>query len=308
MTVAAVARQIGVAPATLRTWDRRYGIGPTQHSAGAHRRYSPEDVARLEYMRRLVISGIPPADAARAAQESEVDVSPRATVTPIRRGIDEGQPTSRAGGGQVVALPGGLPAARGLARAAQTLDTHACVAIIGDSVDKRGVVWTWENLLVPVLVAVGERWRDTGRGVEIEHALSGAVQEALTIAISRLTNPVNSRAVLLTSGPDEMHTLPLWGISAALAEEGIASRILGGRMPADSMVQAIQRTGPAAVFVWAQVPETADYTALAAIPAFRPPVAVIVGGPGWSKELPDSVVSVDCLTSAVAQIARALGE
>jgi DNA-binding transcriptional MerR regulator len=44
LSVAAVARRLGVAPATLRTWDRRYGLGPSQHSAGAHRRYSPADV------------------------------------------------------------------------------------------------------------------------------------------------------------------------------------------------------------------------------------------------------------------------
>src|SRR5215203_2780333 len=47
LTVAAVARRLGVAPATLRTWDRRYGLGPTLHTAGAHRRYSRADAARL---------------------------------------------------------------------------------------------------------------------------------------------------------------------------------------------------------------------------------------------------------------------
>ena len=32
--VAAVARRLGVAPATLRTWDRRYGVGPTRARGG----------------------------------------------------------------------------------------------------------------------------------------------------------------------------------------------------------------------------------------------------------------------------------
>jgi DNA-binding transcriptional MerR regulator len=41
LSVAAVARRLGVAPATLRTWDRRYGLGPSEHEAGAHRRYTP---------------------------------------------------------------------------------------------------------------------------------------------------------------------------------------------------------------------------------------------------------------------------
>lgn len=67
LTVAAVARRLGVAPATLRTWDRRYGLGPSEHSAGSHRRYSPEDLSRLLTMRRLTLDGVAPSEAAHAA-------------------------------------------------------------------------------------------------------------------------------------------------------------------------------------------------------------------------------------------------
>jgi MerR family transcriptional regulator, light-induced transcriptional regulator len=57
LTVAAVARQIGVAPATLRTWARRYGLGPSGHEAGEHRRYCSSDLAKLTLMRRLISAG-----------------------------------------------------------------------------------------------------------------------------------------------------------------------------------------------------------------------------------------------------------
>src|SRR5690554_7971710 len=70
LTVAAVARTLGVAASTLRTWDRRYGLGPSAHQAGSHRRYTPEDVARLQTMRRLTLRGVAPVDAARIATES----------------------------------------------------------------------------------------------------------------------------------------------------------------------------------------------------------------------------------------------
>ena len=65
--VAAAARRVGVAPSTLRTWDRRYGIGPTDHTPGRHRRYSPDDLARLDLMHRALILGATPADAAAHA-------------------------------------------------------------------------------------------------------------------------------------------------------------------------------------------------------------------------------------------------
>jgi len=57
-TAAAVARRLGVAPATLRSWSLRYGIGPMDHFPGRHRRYSDADVAELDAMRALVGQGM----------------------------------------------------------------------------------------------------------------------------------------------------------------------------------------------------------------------------------------------------------
>ncbi|MEP7766094.1 MerR family transcriptional regulator [Sanguibacter sp. 25GB23B1] len=80
LAVAAVARRLGVAPATLRTWDRRYGLGPSGHSAGAHRRYSDDDVARLMVMRRLALDGVAPVDAARSALALDLSSTTRERV------------------------------------------------------------------------------------------------------------------------------------------------------------------------------------------------------------------------------------
>lgn len=310
LTVAAVARRMGVAPATLRTWDRRYGLGPSAHRPGAHRRYTSADLARLEHMRRLVIAGIPPAQAARAARELEPE-GPLAPVTrlpmPAVQQIEDMEP-GRHGGGTVVALPGGTPAVRGLARAAQTLDTAACAAIVSDCLSRRGVQWTWDNLLTPVLVAVGDRWEDSGRGVEIEHALSAVVQECLARPVRTMGEPVNSRAVLLACAPDEMHSLPLWAVAAGLAERDIYARVFGTSLPEDALCQATQRLGPAAVFVWSQIPYSADLASLADLANYRPTPVVLAGGPGWFGLPPRGVSVVDNLADALARIAHAVGE
>ena len=54
-------------PATLRTWDRRYGLGPVR----APRRRAPALLARRPrppaVMRRLTLEGVAPGEAARAA-------------------------------------------------------------------------------------------------------------------------------------------------------------------------------------------------------------------------------------------------
>jgi len=314
LTVSAVARRMGVAPATLRTWDRRYGVGPSEHTPGSHRRYTPADLARLEHMRRLVIAGVPPAEAAKAARDLAVDDASLAPVTqlPTPTLLDDTDVPSggRAGGGRVVALPGGAQAARGLARAAQALDTAACIDIITDSLDRRGVVWTWDHLLVPVLNGVGQQWSDTGRGVEIEHALSAAVQDALSGKVRSAPPATNNRSVLLACAPDEMHSLVLWGVAAALAERRIGARILGASLPATALSSAVQRLGPAVVFVWAQIPDTADPDLLSELPTVRPAATILIGGPGWRQHagaVPSDVVRVTDLTDTVGRIAYAVG-
>ena len=66
-SVGTVARRLGIAPSTLRTWNRRYGIGAQELSPGRHRRYTAEDIIRLEHMQKLILRGVAPGDAARAA-------------------------------------------------------------------------------------------------------------------------------------------------------------------------------------------------------------------------------------------------
>lgn len=308
LTVAAVARRLGVAPATLRTWDRRYGVGPSGHEAGAHRRYTAADLARLEHMRSLVHAGVPLAAAAEQALAFEPDPDHLAPVTELRRATAvpatvEGRP----GGGSVVSIPGGTPHARGLARAAQSLDGPACSAIIRETLDQRGVVWTWDHLLVPVMAGVGERWEFSGRGVDVEHVLSHAVQQELSARARRIPAPVNSRPVILATLQQELHSLPLWALAAALAERGVECRMLGARTPLDVLEQATRRIGPGVVFLWSQIESTESMEPLSDLTRMRPAPRVILGGPGWCGEAPAGVERIYDLTGAVARITGLVG-
>ena len=307
LTVAAVAHRLGIAPSTLRTWDRRYGLGPSEHTSGAHRRYGPADLARLDLMRRLVLEGVAPAEAARTALAapagSDAATEPPAgrEQFPDQRG---GLPRRHAPGGRVLALPGADDVVRGLGRAAMALDSDAVLATVNRELDRHGVVRTWESVLVPVLVAAGARWQATGEGVEVEHLLADCVTTALR---GRAGVPTTSpRPVLLACAPGDLHDLPLHAVAAALAEAGHGSRVLGAAVPADALHAAVRRTGPAALFVWSQRPETGRPGLLGSLPVMRPPTVVVAGGPGWPAALPARVARADDLGAALALLGQAL--
>jgi DNA-binding transcriptional MerR regulator len=316
--VAAVARRIGVAPGTLRTWARRYGIGPTGHEAGTQRRYTSGDLSRLGTMRRLMLEGVSAADAARAALES-----PDGLERPGRRGLRRrdrpGEPEARpsmrgrpAGGGRVVPLRDASPAARGLARAAMTLDPVACAALLSGSLARRGVVETWQEMVLPVLVGVGERWRASGRGVEVEHLLCECVEDELRAVTRGLAEPRNVPAVLLAALAPEEHALPLHALAAALAERRVGVRMFGGGVPVGALADAMTRTGPAVVFLWAQgVHGLLDPARLDGLPELRPRPLLALGGAGWRAPDPEhaalAVRQVDDLPSAVQVVMSGLG-
>ena len=64
--IATVAELTGVPIATLRAWERRYGIWEPERTASGYRLYGPDDVAQVSEMRRLCEDeGMAPAEAAR---------------------------------------------------------------------------------------------------------------------------------------------------------------------------------------------------------------------------------------------------
>lgn len=294
LSAGAVARRLGVAVTTLRTWHQRYGLGPSQHVPGHHRRYTPADLARLEIMRKLTAEGVTPAEAARWAKQTPAVPGPG--VAPrLRAGA------GRDGGGQTIPVGRAGPAARGLARAAMRLDAEVISDTISHALATDGVVATWEGLLRPVLAGIGERHVATAGLIDVEHLVSRCVSEAFA-AVARSGRATGPARILLSCADEEQHTLPLEALAAALAEAGVTYRMLGARVPAAALVEAVNRTGPAAVVVWSHTRPTADPAQLSALLAVpRRPLLVLAAGPGWRADtLPAGVVRPVDLAEAVS--------
>jgi DNA-binding transcriptional MerR regulator len=315
LSAGAVARRLGVAVTTLRTWHQRYGLGPSQHISGRHRRYTAEDLARLEIMQRLAAEGVAPAEAARWARLAPADAllhepakMPTPTVpTPTVPQV-EPQLTSRsrAGGGFTIPVGRAGPAARGLARAAVRLDSAKMRKILEDAIEADDVVATWDNVLRPVLVGIGKRHLVTRSLVDVEHLLSRTSSEVLG-AVPRPASAITRAGILLACTDEEQHSLPLEALAAALAQTGVACRILGARVPPAALIDSVRRTGPSVVVLWAHTAETADVNQLRGLLAGpRRPLLVLAGGPGWDPEsLPSDVVMPVSLSDAMRLVMAA---
>ncbi|HEY6686264.1 MAG TPA: MerR family transcriptional regulator [Propionibacteriaceae bacterium] len=309
LSAGAVARRLGVAVTTLRTWHQRYGLGPSQHISGRHRRYTTEDLARLEVMQRLAAEGVAPAEAARWARLAPADAllhdpskmpTPKVPTPKVREVERQRTSRSRAGGGFTIPLGRAGPAARGLARAAVRLDSPKMREILEDAIEADDVVATWDNVLRPVLVGIGKRHLVTRSLIDVEHLLSRTSSEVLG-AVPRPASAITRARILLACTDEEQHSLPLEALEAALAQAGVACRMLGARVPPAALIDSVRRTGPAVVVLWAHTAETADLNQLRRLLAGpRRPLLVLAGGPGWDPEsLPSDVVMPASLSDAM---------
>ncbi|GAA2773686.1 MerR family transcriptional regulator [Nonomuraea dietziae] len=292
--IGAVARRLGVPAPTLRTWNLRYGIGPSRRSPGGHRRYDAGDLRRLEEMNRLIHAGVAPAEAAREALR----------LRPSETGRDGGTGDGGPDGGLDVRAPvRQVPSPAMLARAASVLDSPTVADGVRAALDRYGVRWTWHQLVLPVFEAITRK----DLGIDVEHLFSNQVLAALHPLVEPPRQDTPARPVLLACAEDEQHSLPIYALAAVLTvERAVQTRVLGARTPYSALADAMRRLGPAVVFVWSQQDSTGDPAPLAALPSLRPTVRVVVGGPGWWDGLPRGVTRVSTLDAAVSQVMHAL--
>ncbi|WP_307867912.1 MerR family transcriptional regulator [Umezawaea beigongshangensis] len=279
----AVARMLGISPTTLRTWDRRYGLGPSTREEGKHRRYDSADVDRLRRMLELTGQGVAPAAAAAGALSGAAPDSTGTRTTPIVRAAAE---------------------RRGFTRAANRLDAPLMRRLAVELIGEHGVVNAWEQVFSPFLVALGERTVELNGGVEVEHVATSSIVAALRLSADV---PEGGRLpALLACAPEEQHSLPLEALGAALVERGCAFRNLGARVPATALLDAVALLSPAAVVVWAH---TAEHARLVPLPELGDvDTAVLVGGPGWpGLRLPAGVERVSSLDEAISGVLRHSG-
>src|SRR6187455_607622 len=77
-TIKRVSEMVGVPVATLRAWQRRYGVVNPGRSDSGYRLYGARDIAVLRRMQSLVASGWSPKEAAAAVSgDADFETDPR---------------------------------------------------------------------------------------------------------------------------------------------------------------------------------------------------------------------------------------
>ena len=297
--VGVVSERLGIAAPTLRSWDRRHGVGPSLRTAGNHRRYTELDMRRVQLMARLTAQGVPAQSAADSvlgmdarAIADRLDAVGRAAGDRVPDGLrdvhDVHDVHDVLGDGEApVGLGSAVPddavdLVEAIVAAARALDARTMSLLYRQVMRRRDVGRAWVEVFAPALRRVGDLWRDGRLGVQAEHLTSELLQSELRAVVRANRLRVAGRPVVLAGADDEQHHLPLLALEAELARHGVASLFLGPRVPAEALVSALRESRPRAVFLWASLARPSAEPLWRDLGVVDWPLEVVIGGPGWA--------------------------
>lgn len=255
----------GVPVATLRAWERRYGVVHPARTDAGYRLYDDQALQVLNAMAELVSAGWSPRQAAEQVAEhvpaSDGDSTAGGTLRFTRSSVDQLE-------------------LQALSRAAAAQDPEAVERALDEAFAVDALEIVVDGWLMPALHLLGTDWHDGRVDVAGEHLVSAAVHRRLGAALDAAGRETSGPRVLVGLGYGVRHELGILAFAVLLRRTGIDVAYLGADLPTDSWVEAARHHRPDAIVMAA--PMGADVVAIRetadAVHALDPRVPIYVGG------------------------------
>lgn len=322
-TIKEASSRTGVPVASLRAWERRYGVVEPLRTEGGYRLYDERAIAALSAMRLLVEDGWTPATAAaaitREGPESVVGRAARAANgTPGGSLLQRTGPQMRLAGVRLRDAAGAeapsssdVPEGSELTRAFLAAASAVDVAAIESALDRAFALGPFETVadgwLMPTMRALGTAWAQGHVDVAGEHAASYAVMRRLSHSFAAAASLTRGPRVVVGLPSGSHHELGALAFATAARRRGLAVVYVGADLPVASWRRAV-RAFPTRVAVLAVVRDedrpSAAETARALLES-KPGIAVAAGGP-FADDLAPGVVRLPDSIAGSAEVVENL--
>lgn len=268
--IGVVARRTGISLHVLRAWERRYGVVRPERTAGGQRLYSDADITRLRLLRQVTEAG---------RNISQVAALPSAELERLA--------TTDLRGEVVPAYPNGTGGylERCLA-AAERLDGEAIYATLMRAVVSLRPAEFLDEVLMPLLLEVGERWHRGELTPAHEHVASMAARRVVSWLIDAYEAPAGAPVALVSTVSGELHEFGALMVTILALDSGWRVLYMGTSLPAAEVVRAALSAGASLVALSivnrpADAPDDRVVEEIGKVCAALPAtVQVVVGGAG----------------------------
>jgi DNA-binding transcriptional MerR regulator len=255
LPIGVIASMTGVNAITLRAWERRYGLIQPLRTPKGHRLYTHRHVEQIRRALTLVERGVP-ISRVRDLLDAEIDPqSPKAPRGPWSELIDR------------------------MAAAISGFNELELDRIYDEALSIHSIDRVTGQLLLPLLVQLGERWERLPGGVAEEHFFATYLRSKLGARLMHRMRYATGPKLVAACAQGEHHEigLLLFAIEAHAAD--MQTVLLGADTPFDETVVALRRIGGDAVVISASLSPAPDLLG-DALPKLvrRSGVPVFVGG------------------------------
>lgn len=292
-TIKRAAELTGVPAATLRAWERRYGLGqPTRTDAG-YRLYDERALADIRAMQLLLDSGWAPRQAAAEVIRLAGNVGP--ALSPDTSGAEQRDPVT----------PQHIDA---FLAAAVTMNDFAMRKVLDEGFGRASFEVAFDSWLAPALRALGEAWVAGRLDVAAEHFASAAVMRRLSAAYESAALVQGSPRVLVGLAPGAFHELGALAFATAARRAGLGAVYVGANLPIDAWIAALgqERVDAIALSVISDGEAVAAGELIERVRATHPAVVISVGGPQAHAFADIALATSNGIADAVRQLTDAL--
>lgn len=233
--VRVAAERTGLSPHLLRMWERRYGVVEPARSEGGQRLYTDAEVDRLRLLHRVTMGGRSIGRVAGLSDERLVEL-----IREDERGRARAPREEAADEAADELLERVL-------RAVMALNEEELERLLRRSVANRGLPRFLEEVGVPLLRRLGERWHDGEAGPAEEHLASAVLRRVIEVSMVTLGADPDAPILVAATPAGERHEIGVLLAAAAARAEGWRVRYLGSDLPASEIAEAARRTGARAV-------------------------------------------------------------
>ncbi len=229
LSIGALSRATGIPTETLRTWERRYGAPASIRKPSGHRLYPVSTVQHLRRVGRLLAQGHRPADILPLA-DADLDAL-----------LALSEPTAPRPTGRERPRPSGLEPLGAIGesmRAASNLDRETLVGELRASWARLGPLRFLEDVVAPLLVAIGEAWRKRTFEVRHEHFAFACVADFLREVRAPHDAMARGPRVVAATPAGELHEGGLLMAAVVLAQRGFQVAYLGPNTPIEQIAAA----------------------------------------------------------------------
>ena len=214
--IGTVSEITGVNAVTLRAWERRYGLIKPERTPKGHRLYSQTDVDKIQHILEQLGRGIA---ISRVAESIHVESA---------------LPEAEADVWQVYQAR--------MIEAISQFDENVLDAVYNEAMSLYPVDIVTRQLLTPLLIKLGERWKTSKGSVAEEHFFSVFMRNKLGARFHHRNKRNTGPCLIAACLPGEHHEFGLLLFALAAHARGYRLILLGADLPLNELQHVIDRT------------------------------------------------------------------